>query len=189
MAIGPVDGGNIVLDSNEIQARNNGSTAHLYLQTYGGQLMLGNSTPNAKLHVIGNVMIGTGTPTHDLDVNGTAGKTGGGSWATFSDARLKENILPYTNGLIELLKINPVWYSYNKLSGYDIDKKYVGVIAQELQAVSPYMVSPTKKQALNGSNYLQVDNSAMTYMLINAVKEQQQIIEALKKRIEVLEKK
>ncbi len=190
ITIGSIDGGNLVLDSTEIQARNNGSIAPLYLQTIGGQLMLGSGTPNAKLHINGNVMIGIGTPTHDLDVNGTAGKTGGGNWASFSDARLKENISPYTNGLIELLKIKPVWYNYNKISGYDLTKKYVGVLAQELKEVSPYMVTEsTGKKAPDGSGYLSVDNSAMTYMLINAIKEQQQIIEDLKKRIEILEKK
>lgn len=47
---------------------------------------------------------------------------------------------------------------------------------------------------MNSSDYLNVDNGAMTYMLINAVKEQQKIIEELKKiaeefknRIELLE--
>ena len=102
--------------------------------------------------------------------------------------RLKQNVEPYKDGLSSLLKIKPVWYNYNQLSGYDVTKKYVGVLAQDLQQVSPYMVAESSvKKAPDGSSYLQVDNSAMTYMLINAVKEQQQIIEALKKRIEVLE--
>jgi len=34
-----------------------------------------------------------------------------------------------------------------------------------------------------------VDNSAMTYILINAVKEQQKMIDSLQKRIDELEKK
>jgi hypothetical protein len=49
------------------------------------------------------------------------------------------------------------------------------------------MVSVSDRVATDGSTgYLAVDNSAMTYMLINAVKEQQAIIEELKRTIETL---
>lgn len=171
MTLGGVGGGNMVLDNNEIQVRNNGAASNLYLQSNGGSVGIG----------------GTGAPSYQLELTGTAGKPGGGSWTNSSDMRLKQNITPYTDGLNSLLKINPVWYNYNQASGFDITQKYVGVLAQELQAVSPYMVieSATKK-APDGSSYLSVDNSAMTYMLINAVKEQQQQIEILKKEIEKL---
>ncbi|MEO7263702.1 MAG: hypothetical protein ABIW38_02265, partial [Ferruginibacter sp.] len=57
----------------------------------------------------------------------------------------------------------------------------VGVIAQELQAIAPYMVKPYQK---NNETYYSVDNSSMTYMLINAVKEQQKQIDELKQLIE-----
>ena len=125
----------------------------------------------------GNVGIGGIYPDYRLEVNGTAGKPGGGSWANSSDLRLKQNIHPYADGLEKILKINPVTYHYNELSGYDTDPEFVGVIAQELKEIAPYMVSVSSKQTDDGVNdYLSVDNSAMTYMLINAVKEQQQII-------------
>ena len=171
ITLGGVGGGNMVLDNNEIQVRNNGAASNLYLQSNGGSVGIG----------------GTGAPSYQLELTGTAGKPGGGSWTNSSDMRLKQNIAPYTDGLNSLLKINPVWYNYNQASGFDITQKYVGVLAQELQAVSPYMVieSATKK-APDGSSYLSVDNSAMTYMLINAVKEQQLQIEILKKEIEKL---
>ena len=171
ITLGGVGGGNMVLDNNEIQVRNNGAASNLYLQSNGGSVGIG----------------GTGAPSYQLELTGTAGKPGGGSWTNSSDMRLKQNITPYTDGLNSLLKINPVWYNYNQASGFDITQKYVGVLAQELQAVSPYMVieSATKK-APDGSSYLSVDNSAMTYMLINAVKEQQQQIEKLKREIEKL---
>jgi hypothetical protein len=116
----------------------------------------------------GEVGIGTSTPTQLLSVNGTAGKPGGGSWATFSDKRMKQDIRLFQPGLAEVININPVRFRYNELSGYDTQKEYVGVIAQELQEIAPYMVSTIEKE---GETYLQVDNSAMTYMLINAVKE------------------
>ncbi|MEZ5195891.1 MAG: tail fiber domain-containing protein [Bacteroidales bacterium] len=141
-----------------------------------------------RIHITehGDVGINTNGPTAKLSVNGSADKPGGGSWGTFSDEKLKNKINPYNSGLKEVLKINPVTYHYNGLSGYDTETEYVGVIAQELQTIAPEMVSIATK---DDTEYLKVDNSAMTYMLINAVKEQQEQIEALKKEIELLKTK
>ncbi len=123
-----------------------------------------------RIDSTGKVGIGTGSPTALLSVNGGADKPGGGSWGTFSDARLKENVQEYTDGLSALLKIKPVTYHYNAASGFDTKPAYVGVIAQQLKEVAPYMVSQVTRSN-DKQTYLQVDNSAMTYMLINAVKE------------------
>ena len=141
-------------------------------------------------HTTGNVGIGTSAPAYKLEVNGSAAKPGGGSWVATSDARLKQNVVDYTDGLSSLLHIRPVTYQYNSFSGYDTNQNHIGVIAQELQEVAPYMVSTSGKVAENGNaKYLEVDNSAMTYMLINAVKEQHAIIENLERRIDQLEGK
>jgi hypothetical protein len=93
------------------------------------------------IDTFGNVGIGVNAAAYLLEVNGTAGKPGGGSWTNSSDLRLKKNIQPFTDGLSSLLRINPVTYHYNELSGYDTKPEYVGVIAQELNEVAPYMVS------------------------------------------------
>ena len=134
----------------------------------------------------GNVGIATTAPAYKLEVNGTAGKPGGGSWTATSDARMKQDIQPYNDGLAKLLTIKPVTFHYNENSGYDTKPEYVGVIAQDLKEVAPYMVGTFEKE---GTQYYNVDNSAMTYMLINAVKEltkkveeQQKVIDELKKR-------
>jgi hypothetical protein len=100
--------------------------------------------------------------------NGTAYKTAGGSWIATSDRRLKSNILTYERGLSDIMKINPVKFNYNALSGYDTDEQFIGVVAQELKEVAPYMVGTFE---MDGVEYYNVDNSAMTYMLINAVQE------------------
>jgi len=132
----------------------------------------------------GDIGIGTNTPSQLLSVNGTAGKPGGGSWATFSDKRMKQDIRPFEHGLDAVVNINPVKFRYNELSGYDTRKEYIGVLAQELQETAPYMVSGFK---MNGEEYLQVDNSAMTYLLINAVKELYSENQELKNRNKQLE--
>ncbi|MBK7692302.1 MAG: tail fiber domain-containing protein [Bacteroidetes bacterium] len=148
---------------------------HIFYAGNGGLA----STELMRIRGNGNVGIGTGAPTAKLSVNGDANKPGGGSWTVFSDARLKNVSGKYEDGLSTLLKISPVKYHYNEKSGVDSKPEYVGVIAQELQKVAPYMVSNFTK---DNTEYLQVDNSAMTYMLINAVKEQQKQIAELQKR-------
>src|SRR5690606_16460246 len=103
----------------------------------------------------------------NLTISGEAYKPGGSSWTATSDARLKSGVVDYKEGLAALLKIHPVKFHYNEKSGFDTQKEYIGVIAQELKEVAPYMVGTYTK---DGEEYLNVDNSAMTYMLINSVK-------------------
>jgi len=137
--------------------------------------------------VNGRVGIGTTAPAHRLELSvDDAAKPGGGSWTVASDKRLKQNIKPYTEGLSKLLLVEPIEYNYNERSGYDTKPSYVGVVAQDLQKIAPYMVGKFKK---NGEEYLDVNTSAMTYMMVNAIKEQQKMIEDLKKEIEALKKK
>ncbi|MFM2395326.1 MAG: hypothetical protein RLZZ546_3309 [Bacteroidota bacterium] len=147
------------------------STADLYIGAGGGTVTINGGG--------GEVGIGTNNPNALFTVNGSASKTGGGSWATFSDARLKKNVQPYNLGLSQLLKINPVTYEYNEKSDQNTSKIYTGIIAQQLQEVVPSMVSESESANRDGQKYLMVDPSDFTYMTINAIKEQQKIIEQL----------
>lgn len=128
----------------------------------------------------GQVGINTLTPGWDLEVNGTAAKPGGGSWINASDRRLKRNINSFEQGLETLLKIRPVSYQYNALSGFDSSKTHIGVVAQELQKIAPYMVEEYERE--NGT-LLAVDSSAMTFLLINSVQSQQKQIKTLRQDI------
>ena len=153
----------------------------------------------------GNVGIGMSTPGYQLELaTNSAAKPTSNVWTVTSDRRLKTDIVPYANGLEDLMRIEPVWFTYNGKAGMPIDRG-IGVIAQDLQEIAPYMIKTWQYHEEDGSSteYLGVDNGAMTYMLINAVKEQQEIIEgqrgeidslkssldALQSRMEVLEKK
>ncbi len=181
---------NIVIDDNEINARNNSVVSPLYLQTDGGALSIHTAMPTANeifITATGEVGIGTITPFYSLELGAnSAGKPGTNTWIVTSDARFKQDVKPYTEGLAQLMQIKPVKYHYNKVSGYNTEPEYVGVIAQELQQVAPYMVGTFKRE---GTEYLNVDNGAMTYMLINSVKELKEIIERQQKEIDELKKK
>lgn len=188
----------------------NGSNV-AYLYAHGRDFKIGNGTParhlifftnptggtqgtntangleRLRITEAGSVGIGTTTPGYLLEVNGTAGKPGGGSWSTASDRRLKTDIRPFNDGLNVLAKINPVWFRYNGLGGMPDDgKKYVGVIAQEMLEVAPYTIG-TFKDRNGNTEYLNYDSNAVLYILINSVQEQQAIIEDLQKRIQALE--
>ncbi len=150
----------------------------------------------------GRVGIGTTSPGYLLEVAGTAGKPGGGMWENPSDSRAKRSVRAYTDGLEEVLKINPVVYQYNgKFGTPDNEKEYVGIIAQEMQDVAPYMVAMKEYQEVKVSysnargteetkgqveSFLSYDGSALPYMLVNAIKAQQERIEEQESQIEDL---
>jgi hypothetical protein len=134
----------------------------------------------------GNVGIGTQNPTQNLSVNGTAGKTGGGSWSTFSDRRVKTDIQTYSKGLNEIMEINPVTFKYKKNSGYsNTSKDYVGIIAQEIEQVLPSMVDQIDdSQGPSGLSDKRVfDSSELIWTLINAVKELKAENDLLKEKL------
>jgi trimeric autotransporter adhesin len=128
------------------------------------------------------VGIGTASPAYLLHANGSAAKPGGGSWTAASDKKLKQNIKNFTEGLTILEKIRPVSFHYNGKAGLPTDKEYVGVIAQEMQKIAPYMVGEFSYQDSTGAQekYLDYDATALTYILVNAAKEQQEQIQTLK---------
>lgn len=103
-----------------------------------------------------------------------------------SDIRLKTNISTIEGSLSKISKIRGVYYDW------DPDRKdvinvragrQVGVIAQEVEQVLPELVRESNK------GYKTVEYQKITAVLIEAIKEQQEIIEELEKRVESLEGK
>jgi hypothetical protein len=134
---------------------------------------------------------GTGTETHINfgNRNGIRGSiqttSGGTSFNTTSDYRLKENIAPMTGALTKVAQLNPVTYNW-KIGGNG-----QGFIAHELQAIVPEAVTG-EKDAVDENDepkYQMVDTSFLVATLTAAIQEQQAIIENLKARIEILENK
>jgi hypothetical protein len=148
---------------------------------------LTNSLANGNAEVFtvlqsGNVGIGTNAPTDKLSVNGTASKPGGGSWAVFSDERLKNVKGLFTSGLSAVMRLQPIRYEYKPVNALNLDSKgeYVGFGAQALQKVIPEAVSR------NGNGYLQVNNDPIIWTMLNAIKEQQKEIVQLREQLQQL---
>jgi trimeric autotransporter adhesin len=149
------------------------------------RLYIGNGSLASETLIYGefaNVRVGIGTiaptATLQLGVSGD-GRTGlAEAWNVFSDARYKTDLISLTNALSMVRNINGYYYKYiNDKS----EKQQVGVIAQELELVLPQLVFTDEE------GYKSVDYSKLTPVLIEAIKEQQAIIESLEKRLERIE--
>jgi hypothetical protein len=130
----------------------------------------------------GNVGIGTNVPTDKFVVNGTASKPGGGTWAVFSDERLKRVHGNYNSGLKALMQLQPVRYEYkpDNAMGIKSEGEHIGFAAQSVQKVIPEAVTT------NSSGYLMVNNDPIIWTMLNAIKEQQKEIVELKRQIRQL---
>jgi len=138
-----------------------------------------NNTERMRIAVDGNVGIGTTSPSFLLTVNGSAAKPGGGSWTTLSDRRLKTLDGTFNSGLSQILKINPVRYRYkegNAMEVHDRDE-HIGLVAQDVQKVIPEAVTE------NNQGYLLVNNDPIIWSMLNAIKQQQQEIAALRAQL------
>jgi hypothetical protein len=111
----------------------------------------------------GLVGIGTTVPTSTLSVGtGTADKPGGGSWAMFSDSRLKKNIQPLTGALDRLMELRAVTFEYkDPQSIHELPGTQIGMIAQEVEKVFPDWVDTApngmKRLSIHGFEALTVE--------------------------------
>jgi len=112
---------------------------------------------------------------------GQINANGGGAAAfgSFSDVRLKENIVDLPNQLENIAALRPVEFDYKDGSGHQI-----GFIAQEMQEVYADTVSESSDGMLTITGW-----SKTEARLVKAIQEQQAIINELKTRIEALESK
>jgi hypothetical protein len=124
-----------------------------------------------------------------------------GNFYTVSDQRLKKNIVPLTHSLDKVLAMKGYSYDVNR-EDYSkfipADRKCIGFLAQELEQVLPEAVAEKNLPPLN-TDKQNPDKSAETLkvkavnmnavipLLVEAMKEQQQVINDLKARVAELE--
>ncbi len=99
---------------------------------------------------------------------------------TNSDIRLKEDIRPLGDVLDKIDGIHPVYFRFKEKRGMDNGTE-IGFLAQDVQKYFPELVGKDSR------GYLTLEYSKMTAVLMQAVREQQQTIEALKRRIDEME--
>lgn len=160
---------------------------------YGAYGMAGYGT-STNYGVYGNISGSAGT-NYAVYASGNLAYTG--SLISISDAKFKSNVEEIPNAIATLQKINGKSYLYNTESYPAMnlsDGVHYGFIAQELEQVLPNLVSenvhpgsPDSKEEdaveYKGINYIE-----MIPILVEAIKEQQEIIEELKNEINQLKK-
>jgi len=131
----------------------------------------------------GRVGIGTTAPDQLLSVNGDADKTGGNTWLSFSDERLKNIKGRFNLGLKAVMQLQPIRYEYSKNNalGLKSDGEHIGFRAQAVQKIIPEAVTK------NREGYLMVNGDPILWTMLNAIKEQQKEIAELKGQIRKLQ--
>jgi hypothetical protein len=113
---------------------------------------------------------------------GTLVTDASGNVTASSDIRLKNNIRDFTTGLDAIKQINPILHGYTEASGLDQNRtNYAGFSAQNIRDVIPEAIDEDE------AGYLSLSDRPIIAALVNAIKEQQLIIDELKNRLTALE--
>ena len=128
----------------------------------------------------------------NLTIGGaTAIKSSGTTWTNPSDIRLKDNVTDYSKGLAELMQVNVKEWTYNGKGGTTEGMKGLGVIADEVMTVLPDTVDTYQAKLnakdKNDTDIKKFDATEITWLMLNAIKEQQAMIDELKAKVAALE--
>ena len=162
--------------------KNSNGVGDLYLGNYATANHFRFHTNNANTYFdmnCGDIYWRQGSSTRYQFFASTANMTIQGTLTQNSDARTKENVVEISDCISKVKAMRGVYYNR---TDFNTDVTKVGVIAQEVEAVLPELVLESPETGLKSVAY-----SELTSVLINAIKEQQEIIEDLKTRITKLE--
>jgi hypothetical protein len=181
--------GAFYFNSSSHGIRRASGTNDVYCYTTTGTLYLGadgSSTTHIRVLSGGDVGIGV-SPSYKLDVNGNIHATG---FPTSSDIRFKKNITPLENSLEKIKKLQGVKYEWNEFvnsvrDGYKLNVPIIGLIAQDVEKIVPEVVDLWKLSD-DCQDARSIDYPRLTPLLIEAIKEQQIIIENQNQKIENL---
>jgi hypothetical protein len=173
-----------------------------------GNVGIGTTTPEQKLTVNGELRFTGGTTISSagrLHIFGeeilfllnrggvVVGKHWGGNgnlhvdgtFSQASDARLKERIRRLERPLDKLTEVRGVSYlprQIGRRANRSEERPAIGVLAQEVEAVFPELVSTP-----GGQSYKGVDYGGLTAVLLEAVKELKTALDALRERVAALQ--
>ena len=119
-------------------------------------------------------------PVATLVVNGTAVNLTG-AWGVYSDERLKTDVVAFEDGLDVVKRLAPVTFRYNGAQGLSTDQRQVGLIAQQVEQVAPYMISTQPGAEVDGLRVM--STQALPYLLVNAVQELEAKVAELERRL------
>ena len=130
--------------------------------------------------LFGNVGINAVDPAATLVVNGTAVNLTG-AWSVYSDERLKTDVVAFEDGLDVVKRLAPVAFRYNGAQGLSTEQRQVGLIAQQVEQVAPYMISTEPGAEVDDVRVM--STQALPYLLVNAVQELEAKVAELERRL------
>ena len=144
------------------------------------------NTSPTNVRIVDKMMLGADSnPSVTLHVTGETYVTNNITAYYSSDISLKDNIRPIESALFKVKQIRGVTFDWNENStelqqqkGHD-----VGVIAQEVEKVLPEVIQ-IREDGIKAVAYEKI-----VPLLVQAINEQQSIIEDLDRRIKLLEDK
>ncbi len=154
-----------------------GTTGDVGFGVQGNQLLIYADHPAAMVRLGYDQ---AGVFTNNLDVYGNGNAWLRGTLTQASDSRLKKDINPLQNSLQKITQLNG--YNYNWKNENADKSLQTGVLAQEVQKLFPNLVKEDK------DGLLAVNYSGLIPVLIESIKQQQQMIEQQQRQINELRK-
>jgi hypothetical protein len=125
-----------------------------------------------------------------VDLN-NGNMTAAGNVTAYSDIRLKENITPLQDSLYKIKQLNGVRFTWKDIP--DVvgtpGKADFGIIAHEVEAVAPELISESAHKSPDGDPYKTVAYDKLVPMLIEAIKDLSGQVDDMRKQIEELKSK
>ena len=158
----------------------NGSNTRfqIFAKHASNQLVIEDGAGDNILTIEDNNRVGINNtnPSEALEVGGDARKSSGGSsWQTTSDRRLKQDIEGFDRGLDEVLQMRPVSFRYKDIAerGLSSEKIQYGYVAQEIQELVPEAV------AEGDDGFLSLHFDPIHITVVNAVQELKSLVDEM----------
>jgi hypothetical protein len=154
----------------QLKSPNNANTIFIGATGTQANALLGGGTSGFN----GVVRLGNAQGTTTIDMQGSSGTIQCVNLIETSDLRLKKGIAPLLNTLDKVLAMRGVRYQSKQ---EDLPKEafgedsQIGFIGQEMETVCPEIVST------DSEGYKSINYSRLTPILVEAIKEQQQLIQ------------
>jgi len=175
------------IGNNGLVTITNGNTTFLELVNTGGyscfHVVDGTAYTIGQNSNVRSLRIGSGL---GFLTTGVSLAAGGTSWGTYSDERLKTDIVELSGCLDSIKDIRCVSYRLTDVDELD-SKKRLGVIAQDLVGKYDEAVNASRRSDDDETEYLSVQYADLVPVLIKALQEATQKIETLEARLTALE--
>ena len=158
-----------------------GGTSNIYMGGTSGNYFRFHCTSGSTYFDMnsGNINWRQGSSTRFIFYSTTANMTVYGTVTQHSDLRIKDNVVEIPNCIDKVKSIRGIYYNR---TDFNTEPTKIGVVAQEVEVEMPELVHDEETSGIKSVSYTE-----LTAVLVNAIKEQQTIIDDLKTRLETLE--